>query len=99
MSEDSSPDATYGAELLEALKRAGHASRVTSRMDYAAIQKLKAADRQGTAKLFRGSDYVLIQEIKTKSPEEVVELIERQAAQQARAAASSVTINGALLLL
>ena len=81
------PDAHFGAELYEALKRLGLGGMVTSRFNYEAIQRLKAADRAGTAELFRGSAYVLIQRIKTGTPDEVATMLAIQAQVQARNAA------------
>lgn len=79
-------DGAYGARLYEALKRVGQGTAVTSRMRYADVQRLKAADRAETARLFRGSSYALIQSIKRDAPAEVAALLVGEAEAQARAA-------------
>ena len=90
-------DAPFGHQLFEALKRAGLAAIVTSRLDYAGVQRLKQADRAKTVKLFWGSDYALIQRLKTETPEELavyLKKVSEEAAQAASAAALMLIVIG-----
>jgi hypothetical protein len=60
----------FGALLCEELKKLNRFDLITSRCDYAAIQKLKAADREATVKLFQGSAYEVLQALKKLTPAE-----------------------------
>jgi hypothetical protein len=63
---------------------------ITDKLDYAAIQVLKHADREATLKLFSGSSYAFLQLLKTKDPAEVAEALVK--AQEDDAAAAAVLI-------
>ena len=78
----------FGLAFYEALKRHGRGSLITSKLDYAGVQKLKQADRAGTVEAFRGSGYELIQRIKSDTPEELAAYAveQAQAAEQQAAA-------------
>ncbi|MEM8670042.1 MAG: hypothetical protein AAGG48_21120 [Planctomycetota bacterium] len=69
----SDEDTTFGGRLYSELRKLSGYNLVTGIMDYNAIQQLKAADREGTLKLFRGSSYEVIQLLKSKEPEEVAQ--------------------------
>ncbi len=61
----------FGLALCEELKAAGRLDVLTRRFDYAALQKLRAADREATVKLFQGSPYEVLQALKALAPAEV----------------------------
>ena len=63
----------YGERLYEELRRLSGYDLIVNIMDYKAIQQLKASDRQGTLKLFRGSNYEVIQLLKNDEPEVVAQ--------------------------
>ena len=75
MSEDTR---SFGRALYDELKRLGYGSIVTERLNYAQVQRLKAADRPEVIRLFRGSDYEAIQRIKEDSAADLASyLVER----------------------
>ncbi|MCA9107103.1 MAG: hypothetical protein KDA83_16915 [Planctomycetales bacterium] len=67
MSDD---DQLFGARLYAELRKLSGYDLITGIMDYKAIQQLKAADREGTVKLFRGSSFEVTQLLRTAEPEE-----------------------------
>ena len=65
----------FGALLYDELRRRSGFSYLAARLDYAAIQELKVADRAGTARLFHCADPDLVALIESKSPGEVAEAL------------------------
>jgi succinate dehydrogenase flavin-adding protein (antitoxin of CptAB toxin-antitoxin module) len=68
------PDDTepYGARLYAELKRL---DVVVSKFNYETIERLKQANRDETVRLFRASDDDVLQQIRTREPEEVVQYV------------------------
>ena len=66
---------SYGGQLLAEMRKLQRMDLITNKLDYAAIQVLKQADREATLKLFRGSSYAFLQLVKTKDPAEVAEAL------------------------
>ena len=62
----------YGARLFAELKRL---DILVSKFNYDVIEKLKRANRNETAQFFRASDDDVLQQIRTRQPEEVVQYI------------------------
>ncbi len=60
--------ALFGRALCEEVKALGRLDVLTRRFDYAALQKLRAADREATVKLFLASPYEVLQALKTLAP-------------------------------
>ena len=85
MSPQSEP---FGSRLLAELKAAQQFDFVLNKLDYAAIQKLKQADREATARLFLGSSYDVLQMLKTKEPPEIAAYLAQQKTQAAATAAA-----------
>jgi len=71
-------DETIGLQLYEALKDQGGLSLVTSLLTYAQIQELKAADREGLVRLFRGSGYEMIQRLKREPADKLAARMVRE---------------------
>jgi len=71
-------DATFGLELYEELRRQGGYSLVTALLNYSGIQRLKAASREEVVELFRGSDYLVLQRIRTDTPRELAAFLQQQ---------------------
>ncbi len=75
------PDAEvpFGAELLEALRATG---LPLIGMSYAEIQQMKVLDREGAIRMLRRTTvslpYATIQIMKTKSPQEIAQLVHAQ---------------------
>ncbi len=82
----------FGAQLYEALKQRGQGAVITGRMNYADVQELKAADREQTAQMFRGSSYEIVQHIRNDSPDELAELFVGYAEDAATAAGAIVFV-------
>jgi hypothetical protein len=89
----------FGYRLYEELKQQGTHSLITGGMSYADIQILKAADREGVVKMFRGSGYALVQRLKQENPEEVARLLiaEAQRAQSTAMVGMAVMFMGILI--
>lgn len=51
------PEAPFGRQLYDELRSQGLLSVLTARLDYAAIQRLKQADREGVVALFPNAEY------------------------------------------
>jgi len=62
----------YGARLFAELKRL---DILVGKFNYEAIEKLKRANRAETAQFFRASDEDVLQQIRARQPEEVVQYI------------------------
>jgi hypothetical protein len=75
---------SYGSRLYAALRQLTGYTIITSKLDYPAIQRLKSADRELTLKLFSGSSFEVLQELKTKEPEEVAQFLADEADRAAR---------------
>ena len=95
------PDSTrtYGERLYAELRRLSGYDFITEIMDYNAIQALKKADRESTLKLFQGSNYEVIQILKTAEPEEAADYLvkkweETRQASNVGAAAVIIMMNG-----
>jgi len=95
------PDCTraFGALLYAELRRLSGYDFITEIMDYNAIQALKKADRESTLKLFQGSNYEVIQVLKTAEPEEAADYLvkkweETRQASNIGAAAAIIMMNG-----
>ncbi len=72
----------FGAQLYQALRH--EFSPLPLGLNDAEIQRFKQADRAALAKMLRGTDYALVQLIKTATVEQIVaELQRRIQAQQA----------------
>ena len=80
------PD-TYGAQLYAELRKLTGYDLLVRNFSYEAIQQLKQADRQQTLKLFQGSSYPVLQQIKTEDPASVAAYL----LEQARLAQSNTT--------
>ena len=65
----------FGLQLYNGLRESGHLEVLTAQLNYAGIQKLKNADREGVIELYRGHPYSFLQRLKNDSPEELVKLI------------------------
>jgi hypothetical protein len=76
----------YGGQLLAEMRKLRRLDLVTNKLDYAAIQVLKQADREATLKLFCGSSYAFLQWVKTKDPAEVAEALVKAQEDDAAAA-------------
>ena len=66
---------SFGLQLYNGLRESGHLEVLTAQLNYAGIQELKKADRDGVIKLYRGHPYSFLQRLKNDSPEELVKLI------------------------
>ena len=66
----------YGARLYTELKKL---DVVVSRFNYATIERLKQANRSETIRLFRASDDDVLQQLRTREPEEVVRYVVEKA--------------------
>ena len=77
----------FGALLCDELYRQGMGSFLTWRLGYADIQRLKAADREACAKMFRGMGYDVVQRVRNDDPEDLARglagLLESEAARDA----------------
>ena len=89
----------FGLRLYEEMKRQGTHVLITGWMKYADVQKLKAADREGVVKMFRGSGYALVQRLKQDEPEEVARLLIAQAERGQNAALAGMAISFMGILL
>lgn len=68
----SNQEAHFGSALYRELKALGdNGSRVTSRFNYAELQKLKVANRAEVIKLFPRSTYAMLQILKNDSPAQI----------------------------
>lgn len=76
-------DQNFGNQLYEAFRAAKRIDFLTRRFNYNAIQRLKKADREHTLKLFRGSTWAILQQLKSDTPQQVVEYFLEQERQQA----------------
>lgn len=81
------PQETYGARLYAALRNEPACHRWLNSWHYDAIQRLKQADRDSTVKMFLGSRYDVIQQLKASEPEAVAQYLAEQANQAAASAA------------
>jgi len=77
------PDQDFGNQLCEAFRAAGRLDFVTRRFNYNAIQRLKKADREQTLMLFQGTTWGVLQQLKSDSPQQVVEYFLEQERRQA----------------
>lgn len=77
-------DEAFGLRTWRALKERDSQGLITSRLPYATVQKLKAADRFETIALLGRPDYEALQRLKAASPEELVELYLKAAEAAAR---------------
>jgi hypothetical protein len=69
LADDAEP---YGARLYAELKRL---DILVSKFNYDAIERLKRANRDETIRFFRTSDDDVLQQIRTRKPEEVVQYV------------------------
>lgn len=90
-------DATFGLELYEELRRQGGYSMVTSMLDYAGIQRLKAASREEVVELFRGSEYLVLQRILTDTPRELAAFLQQRLMAARAAMAMGFVFVGAMI--
>ena len=80
-------DVSFGAAVYEALRRRSGFDCLTSHLNYAAIQALKSADRDGTARIFAACGPDIGAVIATGEPDDVAErLLEARAAKIAQGA-------------
>jgi hypothetical protein len=86
-----SHDESFGSRLHAELKKL-HASHLLS-ADYGALQRLKQADRDTTVKMFYGSSYDIIQQLKVNEPEEVARYMLAQAKSAAGVVAGMIAIS------
>jgi hypothetical protein len=75
-------DSPFGAAVYAALRRLSGFDCLTSHLDYAAIQALKTADREGTARIFAACGPEVATLIASAEPEAVAKQL--LAARQAR---------------
>jgi hypothetical protein len=73
LADDAEP---YGARLYAELKRL---DIVVSKFNCDAIERLKRANRDETIRFFRTSDDDVLQQIRTREPEEVVQYVVEKA--------------------
>jgi len=66
----------YGARLYAELKRL---DILVSKFNYETIEKLKRANREETVQFFRASDDDVLQQIRTREPEEVIRYVVEKA--------------------
>lgn len=92
------PTDPFGLRLYEAFKSTGLLVLLTRRMNYADIQRLKQADRAEAVRLFRGSEYDLLQRLKEDSPEQVAHHLGELTRRQGEAAAAAVVFAGIALM-
>jgi hypothetical protein len=64
-------DTPFGAAVYAALRRLSGFDCLTSHLDYAAIQMLKTADREGTARIFAACGPDIAAAIASAEPEDV----------------------------
>ena len=83
----------FGHRLYDELREQGLHAFLTSRLNYADIQRLKAADRTEVVKMFRGSSYAWIQRLKEDEPGELARFLSVEHA-RAQAAAAAIVILG-----
>lgn len=62
----------YGARLYAELKRL---DIVVSQFNYETVERLQQANRDETARLFRASEEDVLQQIRTREPEDVVQYV------------------------
>ena len=74
-------DVSFGAAVYDALRRLSGFDYLTSHLNYAAIQALKSADREGTARIFAACGPDIAALIASGEPEDVANqlLLARQA--------------------
>jgi hypothetical protein len=78
-------DVSFGAAVYEALRRLSGFDYLTSHLNYAAIQALKSADREGTARIFSACGPDIAAVIASGEPEDVAKrLLEARAARIAQ---------------
>ncbi|MEZ6038239.1 MAG: DinB family protein [Planctomycetota bacterium] len=65
------PEAPFGRQLYDELRSAGLLSLLTHKLDYAAIQKLKVADRDGVLALFPKAEFAFRQRLRNESARQV----------------------------
>lgn len=84
----------FGGRLYSEIRQRSGYDLITGIMDYKAIQQLKIADRDTTLHLFRGSNYEVIQLLKTSEPEDVAShlVAKWEEARQAGASNAASTI-------
>jgi 2-hydroxychromene-2-carboxylate isomerase len=78
-------DVSFGAAVYDALRRLSGFDCLTSHLNYAAIQSLKSADREGTARIFAACGPDVAALIASGEPEDVAKrLLEARAARMAQ---------------
>jgi hypothetical protein len=77
---------SFGQGVYSELRRLAGFNELTSRLDYTGIQRLKAADRAGTAQLFAAGGPELIRLIEEAEPADVAEYLVREAERAGHAA-------------
>lgn len=82
----------FGQELLHEIRERRLLHVLTNRFDYSEIQRLKRADRTETLAIFQGTEYAIIQALKSKAPKEVVDMF--QQAEETRANISPIFMIG-----
>jgi hypothetical protein len=81
--------------LYRELRKLSGYDLIAGKLNYEAIQQLKQADRETTLKLFYGSSYEVLQQLKTEEPEEVA----RYLVENAKAAAADGSAGSAVLII
>ena len=82
----------YGARLYAELKRL---DILVSKFNYATIETLKRANREETVRFFRASDEDVLQQIRTREPEEVIRYVVEKA-KRARQDEASIMLSWVL---
>ena len=77
----------FGQALRDELRAPGRGDVITGKLSYAGVQELKAADREKTPRMFRGSGYEVVQRIERDSPAELARFLIAAAQQTSRDAA------------
>lgn len=93
-------DVSFGAAVYEALRRLSGFECLTSHLNYAAIQSLKSADREGTAGIFAACGPDIGAVIASGSPEDVAKrLLEARAATIAHGAFACEVLQSLITIL
>jgi len=71
MDEKTKSDNDFGLRLYEEIKRQGGTSALTTFLNYKQIQRMKAGSREDLLVLFKGSEYLVRQRIRTDTPAEL----------------------------
>ncbi len=71
MDEKTENDDDFGLRLYEEIKKQGGTSALTTFLNYKQIQQMKASSREDLLVLFRSSEYLIKQRIRSDAPAEL----------------------------